>query len=55
MDNLLQNNLPIEEIVDKGIDWITDNLAGLFRFVQVTGDSVMDFVSDTLTFIPPLL
>lgn len=55
MDNLLQNNLPIEEIVDKGIDWITDNLAGLFRFVQVTGDSVMEFVSDTLTFIPPLL
>ncbi|HEM3178428.1 TPA: ABC transporter permease/substrate binding protein [Streptococcus suis] len=55
MDNLLQNNLPIEEIVDKGIDWITDNLAGLFRFVQVIGDSVMDFVSDTLTFIPPLL
>ena len=55
MDNLLQNNLPIEEIVDKGIDWITDNLAGLFRFVQVTGDSVMDFVPDTLTFIPPLL
>ena len=55
MDNLLQNNLPIEEIVDKGIEWITDNLAGLFRFVQVTGDSVMDFVSDTLTFIPPLL
>ncbi|MBO4110327.1 ABC transporter permease/substrate binding protein [Streptococcus suis] len=55
MDNLLQNNLPIEEIVDKGIDWITDNLAGLFRFVQVSGDRIMDFVSDTLNFIPPLL
>lgn len=55
MDNFLQNSLPIEDIVDKGIDWITKNLAELFRFTQLVGNSVMDFISDTLSFIPPLL
>lgn len=55
MDNFLQNSLPIEDIVDKGIDWITKNLAEPFRFTQLVGNSVMDFISDTLSFIPPLL
>lgn len=55
MENLLQQSLPIKELVDSGINWITDNLSGLFTIVQVTGDAVMDFISDTLTFIHPLL
>ncbi len=55
MEIFLQNSLPIEEIVDNGINWITENLAGLFRFTQLIGDIVMDFISDTLTFIPPLV
>ena len=55
MENLLQQSLPINELVDNSINWITENLSGLFTVVQVTGDTVMDFISDTLTFIHPLI
>lgn len=55
MDNILQNSLPIKDLVDKGIDWLTEHLAGLFKVIQVSGDTMMNFVSDTLNVIPPLL
>ncbi|WP_449458460.1 ABC transporter permease/substrate binding protein [Streptococcus suis] len=55
MEHLLQNSLPIENVIDAGVDWITENFASFFRFVQVAGDAVMNFVSDTLGFIPPLI
>ncbi|HEM6136509.1 TPA: ABC transporter permease/substrate binding protein [Streptococcus suis] len=55
MEHLLQNSLPIENVIDAGVDWITENFASFFRFVQVAGDAVMNFVSDTLGFIPPLV
>ncbi len=55
MDNILQNSLPIKDLVDKGIDWLTEHLAGLFKVIQVSGDAMMNFVSDTLNVIPPLL
>ena len=42
-------------MVDKGIDWLTEHLAGLFKVIQVSGDAMMNFVSDTLNVIPPLL
>jgi len=55
VDNILQNSLPIKDLVDKGIDWLTEHLAGLFKVIQVSGDAMMNFVSDTLNVIPPLL
>lgn len=55
MEELLQNSLPIAELVDKGVQWLTHHLSGVFQLVKVVGDSVMDFVSNTLGFIPPLL
>ena len=55
MDNILQNSLPIKDLVDKGIDWLTEHLAGLLKVIQVSGDAMMNFVSDTLNVIPPLL
>jgi len=55
VDNILQNSLPIKDLVDKGIDWLTEQLAGLFKVIQVSGDAMMNFVSDTLNVIPPLL
>ena len=55
MDKILQNSLPIKDLVDKGIDWLTEHLAGLFKVIQVSGDAMMNFVSDTLNVIPPLL
>lgn len=55
MDNILQNSLPIKDLIDKGIDWLTEHLAGLFKVIQVSGDAMMNFVSDTLNVIPPLL
>ena len=55
MDKILQNSLPIKDLVDKGIDWLTEHLAELFKVIQVSGDTMMNFVSDTLNVIPPLL
>lgn len=55
MENFLQNSLPVANLVDKSIDWVTENLAGFFRAIQSSGSTIMDFVSDTLSFIHPLI
>lgn len=55
MLNFLQKEIPLSSWVDGLVDWLTDHLSGLFSFLQMIGDAVMNFTTSTLTAIPPLL
>lgn len=48
--------LPLEDIVTKVVNWLTNNLSGLFSLIQHTGQSVMDGITNGLVAIPmPLM
>ena len=34
--------LPLEDIVTKGVNWLTNHLSGLFNLMQHVGQTVMD-------------
>lgn len=54
MDSL-QTKLPVAQLVEAFTNWITKTFTGLFDFLQMIGSSLMDFVTNTLVFINPLL
>lgn len=54
MDSL-QTKLPVAQLVEAFTTWITKTFTGLFDFLQMIGSSLMDFVTNTLVFINPLL
>ncbi|WP_438272856.1 ABC transporter permease/substrate binding protein [Streptococcus huangxiaojuni] len=47
--------LPVADWVDRIVDGITDVFSGFFNVLQAIGSGIMDFISDTLTFINPWL
>src|SRR5699024_6772985 len=55
MLDFLQNSLPVANWVDSGVDWLTDNLSGLFSFLQKLGQGIMDIMTNTFAAVPPLL
>lgn len=49
--NILQKPLPIANIVEIITNWVTKTFSGLFDVVQVIGNAIMSFVTNTLIFI----
>ena len=47
--------IPVAENVEKLMDIVTDTLSAQFRFIQNNGADLMDFVTSTLTSIPPYI
>ena len=57
MFNLLDiiPKLPIADVVENFTSWVTDAFAFLFDPIQKYSEIVMEFVTDTLLLVPPLL
>lgn len=57
MSKILDNipSLPVAETVESIMDWLTSNLAVLFDFVQNSGQAAMDFITEMLVGIPPVI
>lgn len=55
MFDLLQNQLPLSNWVDSGVDWLTEHLAGFFSALQKIGQFIMDGMTSGLSAIPPLV
>ncbi|MCJ1657262.1 ABC transporter permease/substrate binding protein [Staphylococcus sp. NRL 16/872] len=55
MFNFLISKLPFSNWIDNIVDWLTKNLSGLFSFLQTIGNSIMNFMTDILTAIPPFI
>ncbi|KPJ23003.1 ABC transporter permease/substrate binding protein [Streptococcus phocae] len=55
MENLLQTKLPVAQLVENFTEWLTKTFSGLFDLMQVIGSFLMDWMTDTLLFIHPLL
>lgn len=55
MTEILQQTIPVADWVENFTDWLTHTFAGLFSFIQSTGQAVMDGVTKGLLFVPPLL
>ncbi|RHW34954.1 proline/glycine betaine ABC transporter permease [Lysinibacillus yapensis] len=48
-------SLPVAESVEKLMDWVTGNFSALFDFIQTGGKNSMDFITDMLIAIPPVI
>ena len=55
MLDFLQQQIPLAQWIDSGVDWLTQHLSGLFSFIQTVGQAVMNFMTNTLSAVPPLL
>ncbi|WP_159560574.1 ABC transporter permease/substrate binding protein [Streptococcus halichoeri] len=55
MNTVLQMTLPVAKLVETITEWITKTFSGLFDVVQTLGNALMDWLTQTLLFIPPLL
>ncbi|MGV3163079.1 ABC transporter permease/substrate binding protein [Streptococcus hyovaginalis] len=55
MLDILQKKLPVAQLVEVFTEWVTKTFSGLFDFLQMIGSAIMDFVTNTLVFINPLL
>ncbi|MEQ9763896.1 ABC transporter permease/substrate binding protein [Streptococcus sp. ZJ151] len=53
--DILQKKLPVAQLVEAFTEWITKTFSGLFDLLQSIGSTIMDFVTNTLVFINPLL
>lgn len=53
MPNLFSIKLPIANLVDQLVDWITNTFSGLFDVLKIIGDAIMNFIANTLIFINP--
>ncbi|QCR34046.1 proline/glycine betaine ABC transporter permease [Lysinibacillus sp. SGAir0095] len=47
--------LPVSDSVESIMDWLTGNLSGLFGFLQSGGKNSMNFITDMLVAIPPVV
>ena len=56
MSNLLNfaTPIPVADKVEDMMDFLTDTFAAQFRFIQNNGEKMMDFVTSTLTSVPPI-
>ncbi|MDI7742794.1 proline/glycine betaine ABC transporter permease [Lysinibacillus fusiformis] len=48
-------SLPVADKVESMMDWLTGNLSGLFSFIQTGGKNAMNFITDMLVAIPPIV
>lgn len=55
MNNILLEKLPVAKVVESFTEWITATFSGLFDVLQKGGNALMDWVTNTLLFINPLL
>ncbi|RUL53598.1 ABC transporter permease [Lysinibacillus antri] len=57
MSKILDNipSLPVAELVENVMDWLTDSFSSLFDFVQKSGKSSMESITDLLVMIPPVV
>lgn len=55
MDNFLQQSIPVADWVESASSWITTTFSGLFKVVQDGGTAGMNFITNVLTLINPLL
>ncbi|MDN6249850.1 MAG: ABC transporter permease/substrate binding protein [Tetragenococcus koreensis] len=55
MFDFLQQSIPLTDWIDTGVDWLTEHWSGFFSFLQTVGQAVMDFMTNTLSAVPPLL
>lgn len=55
MDNFLQTKLPVAKLVENITEWLTGTFSGLFNVIQLVGSYMMDWVTNALLFINPLL
>lgn len=55
MGNFLQQTIPVADWVESFTDWLTGTFSGLFSALQFFGQFVMDGMTNTLLFVPPLV
>jgi len=55
MLDFLQQQIPLAQWIDAGVNWLTQHLSGLFSFLQTVGQVIMDTMTSTLSAVPPLL
>ncbi|MBY5034363.1 ABC transporter permease/substrate binding protein [Streptococcus gallolyticus] len=55
MENILKTKIPVAPAVEALTDWVTKTFAGFFDILQAGGNGVMDWTTNTLLFINPLL
>ncbi|MGM0125374.1 glycine betaine ABC transporter substrate-binding protein [Enterococcus sp. AZ194] len=55
MNNLLTNQLPVADWVERITEWVTNSFSGLFSLIQRGGQSLMDSITNGLVQIPPIL
>lgn len=55
MFDFLQQEIPLSRWIDNGVNWLTENWSGLFSVLQTFGEVVMNFTTNTLSSVPPLL
>lgn len=47
--------IQVANSMESVMDWLTSNFSSLFDFVQTGGQNAMDFITDTLIAIPPIV
>lgn len=47
--------LPIAQLIDNLTNWITTTCAGFFNLITAGGAAIMDFITNGLLFLPPLV
>ena len=52
---LLVSKIPVADWVESITAWTTDTFSGLFSFIQVLGQNIMDGITNGLLFIPPIV
>ncbi|VTS13546.1 glycine-betaine binding permease [Streptococcus pseudoporcinus] len=55
MGNILETKLPVAKLVEKLTEWLTHTFSGVFNFLQTIGSYIMDWITNVLLFINPLL
>lgn len=55
MGNFLEQTIPVADWVESFTDWLTVTFSGLFSALQSFGQFVMDGMTNTLLFVPPLV
>ncbi len=55
MLNFLQQKLPVAPAVERAVSHLTDSGEKFFDFLQMTGQALMEGLTDLLLFIPPLI
>lgn len=48
-------SLPIADWIETLMDWLTENFASMFSFIQKTGKNSMESFTDLLLYIPPIV